>query len=545
MNQELIKFFFEKGLLVDKEVLDLFRDVNDFESVKIIIEKIKNTTNQNVITKTTLNENKEKVNKVFLDLPKENQKNLENFKIKLGLSIEISKEISLRNNLKGEKIKNDVQNSIQEGVVKVFERANEKYDKLEVKNFVTHFKNRFISMRNILQEHSELTNLVSINKISEGAQGISLIGMIRSKSVTKNKNLIFEIEDLTGNIRVLINQNKPELYKQAEEITLDSVIGFKGSGNKEIFFVNELIFPEAMLPEKKKSSFQEYVLFIGDLHYGSKRFLRKSFQKFIDYLNGKIPGTEEEVSKIKYIFLTGDIVTGIGNYPNQELDLAISDLEEQFLGLSNLLKQIPNHIKLIISPGNHDCVRLMEPQPLLDEKYAWPLYDLNNVVMTENPGKVNIGSYEGFNGFDILTYHGFSYFYYAGNIPHLILKNSVNSPDDIMKYLLKNRHLAPTHGSNQYFPLEKDPLIIEKVPDIFVSSHTHKCATSYYKNVLIISTSCWEAMTPYQEKFGNEPDHCKVPLIDLKTRETKILDFEIKEELEVESPGLEVIEDLN
>jgi DNA polymerase II small subunit/DNA polymerase delta subunit B len=98
--------------------------------------------------------------------------------------------------------------------------------------------------------------------------------------------------------------------------------------------------------------------------------------------------------------------------------------------------------------------------------------------------------------------------------------------------LLKHRHLAPTHGSTQYFPLEKDPLIIDEVPDIMVSSHTHKCATSYYNNVLVVSTSCWEAMTPYQEKFGNEPDHCKVPMINLKTREIKILDFEDPEEKE-------------
>jgi len=33
-------------------------------------------------------------------------------------------------------------------------------------------------------------------------------------------------------------------------------------------------------------------------------------------------------------------------------------------------------------------------------------------------------------------------------------------------------------------------------------------------------------MTPYQEKFGNEPDHCKVPMFNLKTREVKLLDFE-------------------
>ena len=37
-------------------------------------------------------------------------------------------------------------------------------------------------------------------------------------------------------------------------------------------------------------------------------------------------------------------------------------------------------------------------------------------------------------------------------------------------------------------------------------------------------------MTPYQEKFGNEPDHCKVPMLNLKTRAIKLLDFEEKEE---------------
>ena len=137
---------------------------------------------------------------------------------------------------------------------------------------------------------------------------------------------------------------------------------------------------------------------------------------------------------------------------------------------------------------------------------------------------------KGDTSFDVLTYHGFSYPYYAGNISSLIKKNAMNCPVEIMKYLLKNRHLAPSHASTQYFPLEEDPLMIKKVPDIFVSAHTHKCEVNYYNNILIVSISCWEAMTPYQEKFGNEPDHCKVPMLNLKTREVKILDFESKEE---------------
>lgn len=107
-----------------------------------------------------------------------------------------------------------------------------------------------------------------------------------------------------------------------------------------------------------------------------------------------------------------------------------------------------------------------------------------------------------------------------------MLKKAMNTPEEIMKYLLKNRHLSPTHSSVQYFPFEDDYLMVNKIPDIFVAAHTHKSAVSYYNNILIISTSCWESMTPYQEKMGNEPDHCKVPLFNLKTRVVKILDFD-------------------
>jgi DNA polymerase II small subunit len=253
--------------------------------------------------------------------------------------------------------------------------------------------------------------------------------------------------------------------------------------------------------------------------------LKDSFLKFIDYLDGKLPNTPE-VSKIKYLFIVGDIVTGVGNYPNQEPDLEIIDLEEQFIGVANLLKKIRKDIKIIISPGNHDCVRLMEPQPILDEKFAWSIYELENVIVTKNPSVVNIGSTENFSGFNVLNYHGFSYFYYAKSISHLIKQKAANKPELIMQYLLKNRHLAPTHTSVQYMPTEKDYHFIKEIPDIFVSGHVHKSAISYYNNILIVSTSCWEAMTPYMEKMGSVPDFCKVPMINLKTRAVKILDFE-------------------
>ena len=54
---------------------------------------------------------------------------------------------------------------------------------------------------------------------------------------------------------------------------------------------------------------------------------------------------------------------------------------------------------------------------------------------------------------------------------------------------------------------------------------------------MLVSVSSWESMTPYQEKFGNVPDHCKVPVFNLKTREVKVLDFETDPEGNKEVKG--------
>jgi DNA polymerase II small subunit len=526
MNEELLEFCMKKGFLLDKEIFELFNKIEDIEFTKLIIERISKTTGQRIITKNFFDKNKNNVKEILSQFPSIKKEKLENLKIKLGLSIEISKKTSEQVNIQEDSIK-------QEDYVKKENFRNIKINsnplilgkKIEVEDFLIHNRNKFINLKNILQDHSSLDNLVSINKISGARQKISIIGMISNKRVTQNNNLLFEVEDFTGKIKILVNKDNQEIYKKAEDISLDSVIGFKGSGNRNIFFVNDIIFPDSRLFQRKKAIKEEYALFIGDLHFGSKKFMKENFLKFVDYLNGKFPNTPE-VEKIKYLFIVGDLVTGIGNYPNQEKDLEIDDLEKQFIQIAEILEKIRKDIQIIISPGNHEGVRLMEPQPLYDEKYAWSLYNLKNVFLTGNPAQVNIAAEENFSGLDILTYHGFSFPFYANTVPSLIFGGSMNSPEKIMAYLLKNRHLAPTHNSVQHFPCKEDTHFIKKIPDIFVAGHSHKSAISYYNNILMISVSSWEGKTAYQEKFGNIPDHCKVPMLNLKTRTIKVLDFE-------------------
>jgi len=576
--QEILKFFLRKGLLVDKDVLNLFTDAEDVETAKLIIEKIGARTQKRIITKNLFEENKEKVSEIILNLPEETQKNVERLKIRLGLNIQISKEIihemtNNQNNIRTSEFNSEIapisntqdnSGTIQEQKdfedtenrefsnpfktgdnknqgflsapkikedfrgfedVKIISNFPALSKRLEVDDFVKYFRNRLNDMSGFLQERLDTNNLASINKISGDKQNIFVIGLVSDKKTTKNKNILLEVEDLTGKIRILVNNNKPELYEKAEDIALDSVLGFKCSGNREILFANDIIFPDSYLQERKFSPYEEYVLFIGDLHVGSKLFLENNFNRFIDYLNGNVPNTPE-AKKIKYIFIVGDLVAGVGIYPGQENELLIPDVEAQYEKAAELLNKIRKDIKIILSPGNHDALRIMEPQPIFDEKYSWPLYDLKNAIMTGNPSQVNIGARENFPGFNVLTYHGYSYHYYASNIPKLIKEKATHSPEKIMHYLLKNRHLAPTHSSTLYFPSENDPFIIKKIPDILVSAHTHKSAVSYYNNILTISSSSWESMTAFQEKMGNEPDFCKVPMLNLKTRAIKILDFE-------------------
>ncbi len=522
MSRELMDFCKKEKILLNNGLNDLFGNVKNLDSSRDFLIKIKKSFNKNFISRELFLGNKEKVYSIYSNLSEEQKKDLDFLKGNLIFEKKEDYEKKEKARIENESPKRELESSS----VKVLTSYCSPGKSLVMKDFLRHFRARYEFLKNVLENDSRLDNLISIGKISSGSrEKISVIGMVFKKTITKNKNFIFEVEDLSGKMKVLINKDNEDLSAIAEDIPLDAVLGFKGFGNNEILFVNEIIFPDTVVSERKKSPKEEYALFISDVHYGSENFLEKDFEKFINYLN-EGHKFDPEVKKIKYLFIVGDLITGVGNYPNQERDLVISDLEDQFLGIATLLGKVRKDIQIIISPGNHDCVRLMEPQPVLDEKYAWPLYEMENVIVVENPSLVNIGASENFKGFDVLLYHGFSFTYYANNIPTLVSERAMNSPEKIMRFLLKHRHLAPTHGSVQYFPSEKDPLLLSKVPDIFVSGHTHKSGVVYHNNILVVSGSSWEGMTPYQEKFGNTPDHCKVPMINLKSRAVKILDFE-------------------
>lgn len=418
-----------------------------------------------------------------------------------------------------------------ENNVIILKSYKDNYKKREVQDFIDYYNNRYEALKKILLNRTGLQNTISISRIlnKSNREDVSIIGIVNDKIISKNDNIILILEDVTGQINVLINKNKSDLYEKAKSITLDEVIGVTGVVGNKIIFGNNIFFPDVVYNNKlKKCNDEGYVAFISDIHVGSKLFLKDEFMKFISWLNGDFGNeTQREISKkIKYLFIVGDLVDGVGVYPGQEKELEVSDIFDQYDLCASFLKQIRPDIKIIICGGQHDALRLSEPQPPLDPYYAKSLYDAPNFIIVSNPSFINIHSSKDFEGFNVLMYHGASFHYYISNIDYLRFNESYNKPHYVMHYLLQKRHLAPTHASTVYIPdVTEDPLVIDKVPDIFVCGDMHRSDISQYNNIITINCSCWQAKTSFQEKIGNNPDPAKVPVLNLMTREVKVLRF--------------------
>ncbi len=415
--------------------------------------------------------------------------------------------------------------------VKVISSFADVKKKRDIQDFIAHFNNRYNSLKRILQSRMELQNATSISRIlaKKDKENISCIGLVLDKQETKNGNLRFTIEDPTGTIGVIVGKSKADVLTLAKDVQEDEVIGITGMNGDKIIFANNIILPDVPLSKEfKKAPEEEYAIFLGDMHFGSKVFIKDSFEKMIKWLNLEIGSDEQKeiVKKIKYLFIAGDLVEGVGVYPGHELDLEIQDIVKQYELFAEFLKRIPKYITMIVCPGNHDAMRMAEPQPALSKEYAAALHSMDNIVFVTNPAIVNIASTKNFPGMDVLIYHGFSFPYLADKVESIRVAGGQKRVDLILTYLLQRRHLAPPHASTLYVPNPNlDPLVIESVPDFLVSGHIHRTSVSKYRNVTLLNCSCWLEKTDYQEKVGLDPEPARVIIANLQTRDVRIMKF--------------------
>ncbi len=531
MNAEVLKLIREKGVLLEKEIFDLVDGLEDTELARKLLDNLERVAGQKMITRASLNKNYEFVKQIVKEMPGGMKATIENVFVKLGINLEITKEAYEMKQTEAAKEKakenNGENKPISDVKYKVFYAKTTPDKKIDVQDFVGHFRARYKELQGILMQRSGMENLTSINKISGNRQTLTFIGIVADKRKTKNNNLIIKFEDMTGQINAVAKLGS-ECFKSADELQLDDVVAVKCSGSNEMVFIQSIIYPDSYISAKTKFDEEICVAFISDIHVGSKNFLGEEFESFVSWL-----GSGNELSKkIKYLFVVGDAVDGIGVFPGQERLLAIKDLKGQYNAYAEFIKRMPKSLTIFQCPGQHDASRVPEPQPILDKTYAGSLYGLDNVVLVSNPCMVKL--LEGDKEFKVLMYHGASMHMFINNIEELRLIKAHRHPAKAIKHMLKRRHLAPSHGvsaSVVYVPnAEEDPLVISETPDILCTGEVHRLDIERYNGTLILTGSCWQARTEFEEKVGNIPDPCKVPVYNLKTHELKILDFTIPEE---------------
>lgn len=382
--------------------------------------------------------------------------------------------------------------------------SKKSYTSGEIGDLITYFQSRYEKLSKILKQRPDLKMTTKVADIEDGQTTLNLILMVKEIRSTKNGHKFVEFEDDTGSISILFSNKNEELFADAEKLVRDEVVGVIANKDGDFVIANQLIYPGVLRVQEKDMDFG--VVFLSDVHIGSLTFLEDAFQKFIDWINCEY-GNEEQrkvAEDIKYLIIAGDIVDGIGVYPNQDKELSIKDIREQYDEAARFLGNIRSDIKIIITPGNHDASRLAEPQPAVPEEYAKSLYKLNNVEFVSNPAVVSL------DGINVLIYHGESF----NELPMAIKGLSYEKNEEMMVELLRKRHLAPIYGERTPLASElEDYLVIEHVPDIFHTGHIHINSYKKYNGIHLINSGTFQTQTEYQKIKNIEPTPAQVPVI--------------------------------
>lgn len=402
------------------------------------------------------------------------------------------------------------------------------YTNGEYSDFYKLTLSKFEKLEALMKRRFDLRSAFKIRNLTEFSKDneISLTGLIKDIRQTKSGNYLIALEDLTGIINVLVRQDleDQDSIKTIKKAIYDQLIYVRGvynagdKFNKGIIFANyvsKIDIPTDYQPNKSLDPLS--IALISDTHIGSKEFEEPLFKRFINFLNGKIGNKKlrEIAGKVKYIIINGDLVDGIGVYPNQQKDLVISDIYDQFKKALEFLTEIPNYIKIFYISGNHEPVRNAIPRPAVPKKYCQDLLNIN-VSCLGNPSLLKT------HNVNTLIYHGES----IHDLNLLIHELDINKPVDAMKELLICRHLAPVYGEKtQIAPMETDWLVIDSIPDIFHTGHIHINGIGKYNNVTLINSGCFQAQTDFMKSFGINPTPGIVPIIQLDNLKAFELDL--------------------
>jgi DNA polymerase II small subunit len=383
------------------------------------------------------------------------------------------------------------------------------------------FQDRYKRLEKILRQRIDVRAATPIREAlkSQPKTKLKIICMLTERRDAKQQTIL-SVEDLDSSATVLVPSKAPdEVKKKALQILPDQVICLAVIKTRtNLFLVEDIIFPDIGRKAPQRAQEPVYAVLTSDIHVGSTKFNREAFKRFILWLKGKYgtPEMREMAGRVKYLLVAGDIVDGVGVYPGQQYELTIRDVHKQYDFAIKFLEKIPKYIEIVLAPGNHDATRKALPQPAIPPDYLKAIEDKPNIHSVGSPCLLSI------HGVDVLMDHGRS----LDDIISVIPGMSHDHPEKSMRLLLQGRHLAPVYGGKTMLsPENRDYLVIDKVPDILHAGHVHVLGTCNYRGVLVVNSGGWQEQTDYMEKLGLVPTPGKVPVINLMTLETTILDF--------------------
>ncbi|MEZ3142291.1 DNA-directed DNA polymerase II small subunit [Halobaculum sp. MBLA0143] len=378
--------------------------------------------------------------------------------------------------------------------------------------FVTVFRDRYERLSGQLRGRVNHRPADTIGDMSPGSE-VAMVGLVNDIRSTASGHWLVELEDTTGTFPALVMKDR-ELADTVDELLLDECVAVEGSLSDDagLIFADDIHFPDVPRTHRPSTADREVqAALISDVHVGSQEFVADAWERFADWLHS--PAAE----KVEYLLIAGDMVEGVGVYPGQDEELDIVDIYDQYREFSERLKSVPGDIEIVMIPGNHDAVRLAEPQPAFDEELR-DIMSAHDARITGNPSTVTI------EGVSVLMYHGVSLDELIAELPDD--EASYDDPHHAMYQLLKKRHVAPQYGGKMRLaPENHDYLVIDDVPDVFHTGHVHKVGWGKYHNVLSVNTGCWQAQTDFQKSVNIDPDVAHAPILDLDTLDMTVRKF--------------------
>ncbi|MEM4589768.1 MAG: metallophosphoesterase [Candidatus Micrarchaeia archaeon] len=390
----------------------------------------------------------------------------------------------------------------------------------ELDDFVKYFNDRYRKIRDLFVSRTNVKfPLIDIEKFGDVKVGdtVRVIGIVSSKTITKNKHIMLQIEDPTGLLTILVlnNPDNKQVFEKSNRIVNDEILAFDIKKGTNLNILADVTWPDLPFKEKKKIEKEMAIAFISDIHVGSSHFMAKNFENMIKWLNGSGPH-KELAEKVGYLLLGGDLVDGIGIYPNQDKELIIKDVYEQYKVLNQFLELVPDHIKIIAIPGNHDAVRHAEPQPSLGEDI---LPRDGRTYSVGNPAFMNI------EGLKVQMYHGYTMESLVQDVQGL----SLARPEEIAIELLKTRSMSPIFDKSMIVPEHQDYMFIEEI-DMFLTGHIHKIGYGEYRGCVIMNGGTWiDKTTAWQLRRGFSPTPAIMGIYDMHNARVSHVDFSTSE----------------